>query len=160
MKNGLLKCGLLLLFAGIALVAIRHKNAVNSIDAFVGDIPRGWKDVSPKVFRETQTPAETPEASVLSPDAAGASYLALPLAPMGTQEALNNWGAVTSPRCLSLDQSEAMRTVGKSTNLLQQTNNYTHVHPDTCSAPRHEFLSTFYSPAGAIRATPPVKQCA
>jgi len=151
-------CILLACVAVAMMVAVRHRDAKNTIDAFalqrVYDIPRGWKDVSREVFKETVTPAGTPEASTLSPDAAGNSYLALPLPAMGERDALNNWGAVTSQRCLSLDQSEALRPVNKTTNLLQRTNNYPPEHPDSCSAPSHEFLATFYKPAGAIRATP------
>ena len=165
----------ILLVLGVVIVSFsvadQYRDRKNVIDAFalqrVYDSPRGWKDICPEVFKERITPAGTPEDSTLSPNAANASYLALPLPAMGEQEALNNWGTVTSQRCLSLDQSEALRTVNKTTNLLQRTNNYPPEHPDSCSAPSHEFLATFYKPAGAIRATPlagttfpPSTQCA
>jgi len=153
------------------ILAGRDRHAKNIIDAFTlqraYDIPTGWKDVSRNGFKETITPAGSPEDSTLSPNAASGSYLALPLPAMGERDALNNWGAVTSQRCLSLDQSEPLRSVNKTTNLLQRTNNYPPEHPDSCSAPSHEFLATFYQPAGAIRATPlagtsfpPSTQCA
>ena len=118
------------------------------------DIPTGWKDICRDGFKETIVPSGASESSTLSPDAASASYLALPLSPMGTTESLNNWGTVTSQRCLSLDQSEAVKAVNGKNNLLQRTNNYPPTHPDTCTAPLHEFLSTYYKPAGAIAATP------
>jgi hypothetical protein len=166
-------CLLTLLVVAIVgfTLADRYRDAKNIVDAFAlqrtYDVPRGWKDIDPEVFKETITPAGTPEDSTLSPNAAGASYLALPLPAMGQREALNNWGTVTSQRCLSLDQSEVLRSVNKTTNLLQRTNNYPPEHPDSCSAPSHEFLATFYKPAGAIRATPlagttfpPMTQCA
>ena len=165
----------ILLLLGVVIVSFslagQFRDEKNIIDAFAlqraYDSPRGWKDVSREVFNETVTPAGTPEDSTLSPNAANASYLALSLPAMGEREALNNWGTVTSQRCLSLDQSEALRPVNKTTNLLQRTNNYPPEHPDSCSAPSHEFLATFYKPAGAIRATPlagtsfpPMTQCA
>ena len=118
------------------------------------DIPTSWKDICRDGFKETITPGGNPDGSNLSPDAANASYLPLSLREMPHGEALNNWGAMTSQRCLSLDQSEALRPANARTNLLQRTNNYPRVHPDSCSAPNHEFVSTFYSPAGAIQATP------
>jgi hypothetical protein len=165
----------ILLVLGVIIVSFsvadQYRERKHIIDAFTlqraYDVPRGWKDIGPEVFKETITPAGTSENSTLSPDAANASYLALPLPAMGEQEALNNWGTVTSQRCLSLDQSEALRSVNKTTNLLQRTNTYPPEHPDSCSAPSHEFLATFYKPAGAIRATPlagttfpPSTQCA
>jgi hypothetical protein len=167
----LVACIFLLFIAGVAVAMSSNRTAQTIIDSFavqrVYDIPTGWKDICRDGFKETIVPAGTPEASVLSPDGAHNSYLALPLPPVPPQDASNNWGAVTSQRCLSLDQSEPLRTVGKDTNLLQRTNNYPPCHPDSCSAPSHEFLGTFYSPAGAIRATPfkgttfpPSTQCA
>jgi hypothetical protein len=158
-----------LLLAVVAMgLAIRHQQVMNSREAFLSyDLATSWKDMCRDKFRETMTPEGQSEASPLSPDAANASYLALTLPEMKREEALNNWGAVTSQRCLSLDQSEALKAVNKTTNLLQRTNNYPRIHPDSCSAPLHEFVSTFYSPAGAIQAKPgrgtqypPSTQCA
>lgn len=157
---------LYLVFGGIfALQGFGNERFASERELYA--IPTGWKDICQDGFKETIVPSGAPEVSPLSPDAANASYLALPLRPMGTQESLNNWGTVTSQRCLTLDQSEPVKNVNKKTNLLQRTNNYPPQHPDTCAAPFHEFLSTFYKPAGAIAATPlagtnfpPSTQCA
>ena len=166
--------GLALLIVILGVKAVLKANRMSMMSPFANqrnlyDIPTGWKDICRDGFKETIVPSGTPEVSPLSPDGAGASYLALSssLSPMPTQEALDNWGTMTSQRCLSLDQSEVLKDVNKHTNLLQRTNNYPPHHPDSCSAPSHEFLATYYKPAGAIRATPlagtsfpPSTQCA
>jgi len=150
-----LACTILMIVAVAMGLAIRHQQVMNSREAFMPyDLATSWKDICRKGFEETMVPAGHDDAGPLSPDAVNASYLALPLPKMPLGEALNNWGAVTGPRCLSLDQSEPLRTVNKNTNLLQHTNNYPRQHPDSCSAPFHEFLATFYSPAGAIQPKP------
>lgn len=148
-------CCLLVLAAVAMGLAIRHQQVLNSREAFMPyDLATSWKDICRKGFEETVTPEGHEDAGPLSPDAANASTLALSLRPMPHGEALNNWGAMTSQRCLSLDQSEPLRSVNRTTNLLQRTNNYPREHPDSCAAPSHEFLSTFYSPAGAIQPKP------
>jgi hypothetical protein len=148
---------ILLLIVAVAVgLGIRHRALMNSREAFMPyDLATSWKDICRDKFRESVPPEGRADSGPLSPDDANAPYLPLPLPAMPNGEALENWGSVTSQRCFSLDQSEALRPVNKTTNLLQRTNNYPRDHPDSCSAPSHEFLSTFYSPGGAIQSTPP-----
>jgi hypothetical protein len=49
---------------------------------------------------------------------------------------------ITSENCRMLDASEGLMLEG---NYSQRTNNYLRTFPDSCSAPRHEFLLDFYN---------------
>ena len=69
------------------------------------------------------------------------------LVPMTLSEAENNWGEMTSERCYRTDLGESLK---KTRNYLQRTNNYAHAHPDSCSAPNHEFVGTFYTPFDGV----------
>jgi hypothetical protein len=73
------------------------------------------------------------------------------LMPMGAEEANMAWGKLTSERCFRSDMAEELK---KTRNFLQRTNNYQHSHPDSCSAPNHEFIGTFYRPHEGIGAVP------
>ena len=48
---------------------------------------------------------------------------------------------ITSERCRMVDASEDLMLEG---SYAQRTNNYLRTFPDSCSAPRHEFLLDFY----------------
>lgn len=83
---------------------------------------------------------------------------------MDTATAEANWGQMTSERCYRTDIGESLK---KTRNYLQRTNNYEHAHPDSCSAPNHEFVGTFYTPFDGVGRTPatglpypPSTQCA
>jgi hypothetical protein len=77
------------------------------------------------------------------------------LVPMTAQEANDAWGTMTSERCYRSDVGEPLK---KTRNFLQRTNNYPRSHPDSCSAPNHEFVGTFYKPHEGVGATPATGQ--
>jgi hypothetical protein len=86
------------------------------------------------------------------------------LIPLTEDQAVANWSRMTSEKCFRSDMGEQLKPVG---NYLQRTNNYVRSHPDSCSAPNHEFVGTFYQPHEGIGATPasglpfpPSTQCA
>lgn len=66
---------------------------------------------------------------------------------MNTIESRKNWGSMTSERCFRTDIGESLK---RTRNFLQRTNNYRHTHPDSCSAPNHEFVGTFYTPFDGV----------
>jgi hypothetical protein len=67
------------------------------------------------------------------------------------EESSENWGRMTSEKCFRYDMGEPLT---KTRNYLQRTNNYSRSHPDSCSAPNHEFVGTFYRPHEGVGATP------
>lgn len=67
------------------------------------------------------------------------------------EESQENWSRLTSERCYRSDMGEPLK---KTRNFLQRTNNYSRTHPDSCSAPNHEFIGTFYRPHEGVGATP------
>lgn len=73
------------------------------------------------------------------------------LVPMGAEEADAAWGKLTSERCYRTDMGEVLKP---TRNFLQRTNNYQRSHPDSCSAPNHEMIGTFYRPHEGVGATP------
>ncbi len=73
------------------------------------------------------------------------------LIPMTADEADAAWGKFTSERCYRTDMGEVLKP---TRNFLQRTNNYPRSHPDSCSAPNHEFVGTFYRPHEGVGATP------
>lgn len=73
------------------------------------------------------------------------------LVPQTTEEANDNWSKFTSEKCFRADMGEVLK---KTRNFLQRTNNYPRSHPDSCSAPNHEFVGTFYRPHEGVGATP------
>jgi hypothetical protein len=73
------------------------------------------------------------------------------LIPQTEAEAVSNWSNMTSERCYRRDVGETLK---KTRNYLQRTNNYQHTYPDSCSAPNHEFVGTFYRPHEGIGSAP------
>ena len=73
------------------------------------------------------------------------------LIPMTAEESTTAWGKYTSERCYRSDMGEVLKP---TRNFLQRTNNYPRSHPDSCSAPNHEFVGTFYRPHEGVGATP------
>ncbi len=73
------------------------------------------------------------------------------LIPQSAEEADQNWGKLTSERCYRTDMGEVLKP---TRNFLQRTNNYRRSHPDSCSAPNHEMIGTFYRPHEGVGATP------
>jgi hypothetical protein len=60
----------------------------------------------------------------------------------------NTIGTLTSQKCYEQDGKSVIEKVGSYS---QRTNNYKHTYPDSCSAPFHELIGSFYAPReGAI----------
>jgi hypothetical protein len=113
---------------------------------------KDWKDATYKGV----LPVGASEPDQLSPgDAFSVStekLLSPILKPLGVLEAEAGWDKTTSQVCYQTDAGEVLK---KTRNFLQRTNNYPRSYPDSCSAPFHEFLGTFYAPAtGGIGQTP------
>ncbi len=111
-------------------------------------------DVDPTAFKAKVTPGDSEGKSVLAPGAAfdpqSEKLLALPI--MDERTANANWGKMTSETCFRTDISESLKL---TRNYLQRTNNYQHTYPDSCTAPNHEFVGTFYTPFDGVGRTPP-----
>jgi len=70
---------------------------------------------------------------------------------MNIADSLTNFGKLTSQKCFKSDKGETLKL---TRNYLQRTNNYIHSHPDSCSAPNHELIGTFYTPNDGVGNTP------
>lgn len=109
-----------------------------------------FENVPHDIFRAKVTPGGNDEATRMSPGAAfnGERLLADgTVPPMSKAESLTNWGKTTSEACYHEDIGESLK---KTRNFLQRTNNYSRTHPDSCSAPLHEFVGTFYTPSNGV----------
>jgi len=100
----------------------------------------------------TVIPGANDENSVMSPGFALSSTSeklveSARLPAMSVEEAESNWGSLTSEKCYRTDIGESLK---KTRNYLQRTNNYQREHPDSCSAPNHEFIGTFYTPKDGV----------
>jgi hypothetical protein len=131
------------LIAGLLLALVAAYVVTNSTEGF-----ELWKEIPRTPFLELKTPTGYPDQSPLSPGDSSAPYLPLSLAPMATDLARSRFGDITSQVCYGQDQSEPLRPVR---NYLQRTNNYLRTHPDSCSAPNHELVGTFYLPTDTIQ---------
>lgn len=103
----------------------------------------------------TVSPGAMDDRSGLSPEAVNAPGRLIEsagLPGMSQIESLTNWGKMTSERCFRADIGESLK---KTRNYLQRTNNYQRSHPDSCSAPYHEFVGTFYKPEDGVGLRPP-----
>jgi hypothetical protein len=145
---------------GIALVGLSNLNKFRLHEGFQAaeDLAndRFWfKDWKYETSKE-KMPEGIPAKDSLSPgDAFSVStekLLSPMLQPLGVLEAEAGWDKTTSQVCYQTDAGEVLK---KTRNYLQRTNNYPRKYPDSCSAPFHEFIGTFYAPAtGGIGQTP------
>ena len=131
---------------GVALVAF------TIYSEFLRKRTEGFLNVPPSLFVANVAPGGYEEASALEPNVAmnvnSEKLLAdARITPMTIQEANGNWGNMTSERCYRTDLGESLK---KTRNYLQRTNNYAHAHPDSCSAPFHEMVGTFYTPFDGV----------
>jgi hypothetical protein len=114
--------------------------------------PEGFMNV-PQPFVEKVVPGGNEERTNLSPglafDVQTEKLLNIPI--MDKETALQNWGKMTSETCYHMDQGEQLKP---TRNFLQRTNNYLHTSPDSCSAPNHEFVGTFYNPFDGVGSAP------
>ncbi len=113
-------------------------------------------NVPASLFRATVAPGGAEEDLGLSPGAAFADstekIIESPGLPaMSIAEAEGNFGKMTSQTCYKSDIGESLKL---TRNFLQRTNNYIHSHPDSCSAPNHEFVGAFYKPFDGVGMKP------
>ena len=112
-------------------------------------------NVPESLFVAKVVPGGADETSRLSPGAAmNATTEKLVsdfVQPATVGEAESRWATVTSERCYRSDIGESLK---KTRNFLQRTNNYARSHPDSCSAPNHEFVGTFYNPYDGVGMKP------
>jgi hypothetical protein len=113
----------------------------------------GFSNVPQEVFVAKITPGGDEEISTLSPGSPYSDLLveSAQLPAMEQEEARAYWGKMTSETCYRSDKGEQLK---KTRNYLQRTNNYKRTHPDSCSAPNHEFVGTFYKPFDGVGQTP------
>ena len=111
----------------------------------------GFDNVPSILFVPQITPGGADERSSLSPNGVSDNSKLLAVPSMTTREALKNWGKMTSERCYRSDIGESLKL---TRNYLQRTNNYQRSHPDSCSAPNHELIGTFYTPFDGVGRTP------
>jgi len=132
--------------AGVVLLRLYNSYTTEGfLDAYAATIPAS-------AFKATVPPGPFDAGSALSPGLALnpateklVESAALPA--MSVREAEGNWGAMTSEKCFRSDIGEALKP---TRNYLQRTNNYQRAHPDSCSAPNHEFVGTFYKPFDGV----------
>ena len=114
--------------------------------------PEGFANV-PQSGVEKVVPGGNEERTNLTPgqafDVETEKLLNLPI--MDKETAVQNWGRMTSESCYHADKSEELKP---TRNFLQRTNNYVHTNPDSCSAPNHEFVGTFYNPFDGVGSAP------
>jgi len=111
-------------------------------------------NVPASIFVPKLTPGGADEISKLTPGSAfntSSEAILDNYPPMSEGTARVNWGKMTSETCYRSDIGESLK---KTRNYLQRTNNYQHSHPDSCSAPNHEFIGTFYTPFDCVGRTP------
>ncbi len=114
----------------------------------------GFDNVPASLFVPQVTPGGADERSLLSPNGVSESEKLLAnggIPAMPTDQALANWGKLNSERCYRADIGESLKL---TRNYLQRTNNYQRTHPDSCSAPNHELIGTFYTPFEGVGRTP------
>ena len=109
-----------------------------------------FANVPHSLFIPKIAPGGNEEATRMSPGPAMSGERLLAdgtVPPMSRSESLENWGKTTSQQCYGSDIGESLK---KTRNFLQRTNNYPRTHPDSCSAPMHEFVGTFYTPSNGV----------
>ena len=158
---------------GIALVGLStlnksrlHENFQDAAD--LGNNRFWFKDWKYETSKD-KMPEGVSDRSVYAPgDAFNVTtekLLAPTIQPLSVLDAEAAWDKTTSQVCYQHDAGEVLK---KTRNYLQRTNNYPRSYPDSCSAPFHEFLGTFYEPSmGGVGQTPksgtdfpPSTQCA
>jgi hypothetical protein len=112
-------------------------------------------NVPADLFVPKVVPGGADEISRLSPgaamNAATEKLVGDFVQPATVGEAESRWATMTSERCYRSDIGESLK---KTRNFLQRTNNYARSHPDSCSAPNHEFVGTFYNPYDGVGMKP------
>ena len=111
---------------------------------------KDWKESNPG-----KIPNDNPDFTSFSPNqpfTRESELLLMPLVPaLSVEQAEAQWDRTTSEVCYREDAAEPLK---KTRNFLQRTNNYPRTYPDSCSAPNHELIGTFYAPSNAIGQTP------
>ncbi len=134
-----------LVIGAVTILAYLGENRFKAFETFVGLGP----SVAPKeVPSESEEEYQGAPLKTITNEKLIASDR---LIPMGSDEAEMAWGKLTSEKCYRSDMAVPLQKTG---NFLQRTNNYPRTHPDSCSAPNHEMIGTFYRPHEGVGATP------
>jgi hypothetical protein len=139
----------------LALLALLSEYKFNLMENFIGGSApsAAWMPTASGKHPDG-VPAESEEELKGADVGSEASYKLIGserLVPMPAEEGVENWSRMTSERCFRYDMAEPLRKVR---NFLQRTNNYSRSHPDSCSAPNHEMIGTFYRPHEGVGAQP------
>ncbi len=145
-----------LIIVSLTVLAYAGEDKFKAMETFVG--LRGGQDAAWMPTASGRNPEGIPEGAVATLEGAPAKTLDTEmlltsdrLIPMSAEESDAAWGRMTSERCYRSDMGEVLKP---TRNFLQRTNNYPRSHPDSCSAPNHEFVGTFYRPHEGVGATP------
>jgi hypothetical protein len=139
-----------LLLVIVAALAYAGEEKFKALESFVG-LSDWMPTASGRRPDAVPEPAPEPLQGALKSAATEKLLASDRLQPMAAEEAGAAWGKFTSERCYRSDMGEVLKPTG---NFLQRTNNYPRSHPDSCSAPNHEFIGTFYRPHEGVGATP------
>jgi len=144
----------------IALVGLSHLNKFRLHEGFqdvedLGNMRFWFKDWKDATFKG-ELPVGYNEQESLSPGNAFSvsteKLLSPEIRPLSVLDAEAAWDKTTSQVCYQHDAGEVLK---KTRNFLQRTNNYPRSYPDSCSAPFHEMVGTFYAPSmGGVGQTP------
>jgi hypothetical protein len=136
----------------VAVLAYSGEEKFKALETFIG-LSDGWMPTASGRNPEGEPqPAEATLQGAVAKSIETEKLLASDrLIPMAAEEADGAWGKLTSERCYRSDMGEVLKP---TRNFLQRTNNYPRSHPDSCSAPNHEFIGTFYRPHEGVGATP------
>lgn len=137
----------------LTILAYTGEYKFNALETFVGLQNNSWMPTA-----SGRNPEGIPEGAMSTLEGAPVKNVTTEklltsdrLVPMTAEEADSYWGNFTSERCYRSDMGEVLKP---TRNFLQRTNNYKRSHPDSCSAPNHEFVGTFYRPHEGVGATP------
>jgi hypothetical protein len=134
----------------VAVLAYSGEEKFKALETFVGLSDAWMPTASGRNPEGIPQPAEATLQGAVAKSVGTEKLLASDrLKPMGADDAA--WGKFTSEKCYRSDMGEVLKP---TRNFLQRTNNYPRSHPDSCSAPNHEFIGTFYQPHEGVGATP------
>ncbi len=143
----------LLIVILLAVLAYAGEDKFKAMETFVGLRDNAWMPTA-----SGRNPEGIPEGAAATLEGAPVKSVQTEklltsdrLIPQSAEEADQNWGKLTSERCYRSDMGEALKP---TRNFLQRTNNYQRSHPDSCSAPNHEMIGTFYRPHEGVGAMP------
>jgi hypothetical protein len=133
-----------LAFLFILGIAIFYTMFVKPQEGF-DDVPNSWfiPRIAPSGYEEESLNSPAPAFNQSVEKLVESSSLPA----MDMMTARKKWAKMTSETCFRSDIGESLK---RTRNYLQRTNNYKRTHPDSCSAPNHEFVGTFYTPWNGV----------